>query len=78
MKINLKVILLVIICAIIFYSIMILVADVPKIQEQIKNFEISYLPVIMSLIGLGWIFAFFRWHLLVKNLGFKDVRQIKT
>ena len=36
MKINLKVILLVIICAIIFYSIMILVADVPKIQEQIK------------------------------------------
>ena len=71
MKINLKVILLVIICAIIFYSIMILVADVPKIQEQIKNFEISYLPVIMSLIGLGWIFAFFRWHLLVKNLGFK-------
>ena len=71
MKINLKIILLVVIASIIFYSIMIIIGDVPKIQEQIKNFKISYLPIILSTISLGWVLAFLRWHFLVKNLGFK-------
>lgn len=71
MKINLKVILLVVVCSVIFYSVLIIIGDVPKIQEQVKNFKIIYLPIILSLIASGWMLVFLRWHLLVKNLGFK-------
>jgi len=49
---------------------MIIIADAPKIQEHLKNFKIEYLPLILGLVSLGWVFVFLRWHLLVNNLGF--------
>ena len=69
MKINLKLILLVVLCTIILYSIMIFLTDIPKIQQQIYDFKINYLPPILILIVFGWFLALFRWHILVKNLG---------
>ena len=69
MKINLKTILLVVFCTIILYSIMIFLTDIPKIQQQIYDFKINYLPPILILIVFGWFLALFRWHILVKNLG---------
>ena len=71
MKVDIRLVLLVIVATIIFYSVMIFVADVPKIQEQLKNFKIEYLPLVLGLVASGWILVFLRWHLLVKNLGFK-------
>ena len=71
MKLDLRVILVIIVATIIFYSIMIFVADVPKIEEQLKNFKIEYLPLVLGLVASGWGLIFLRWHLLVKNLGFK-------
>ena len=70
MKIDFRVILLVILGTVIFYSIMIIIADVPKIQDQLKNFKTEYLPLILGLIASAWMLVFLRWHLLVKNLGY--------
>jgi len=69
MKVNLKTILLVVLCTIILYSIMIFLTDIPKIQQQIYDFKINYLPHILILIASGWFLALFRWHILVRNLG---------
>ena len=70
MKFDFRLILLIIVVTIILYSIMIIIADAPKIQEHLKNFKIEYLPLILGLVSLGWVFVFLRWHLLVNNLGF--------
>ena len=71
MKKDFRLVLLGVICSIIFYSFLIFIMDFPKIQEQLLNFKIEYLPIILSLIFTGMFVNFFRWHLLVKNLGFK-------
>lgn len=70
MKKDFRLVLLGIICSIIFYSFLIFITDFPKIQEQLINFKIEYLPIILSLIFTGMFLQFLRWHLLLKNLGF--------
>ena len=67
---NIRLILIGIVCSIIFYSFIIFVTDFSKIQEQLLNFKIEYLPIILSLIFSGMLLVFLRWHLLLKNLGF--------
>ena len=70
MRIDFRIILAVIVGTVIFYSIMIIIADVPKIQEHLKDFKIEYLPLILGLVFSAWMLVFLRWHVLVSNLGY--------
>ncbi len=69
-------IILVIISIIALYSAFILISDISTIYDKILNFKIEFLPIIFSLIFLGWFLLFIRWNLLLKHsnihIPFKD------
>ena len=69
MKFNFRIILLIIIGTIIFYSILLLFTDFSKIGDKLSNFQVEYLPLILALVVISWMLAFKRWDLLLKNLG---------
>jgi uncharacterized protein (TIRG00374 family) len=53
------------------YATLLLVSDFNKLANKIANFNAEYLPVIISLIMIGWIPLFVRWNLLLKHSGLK-------
>ena len=69
MKFNKK-FLIVLIGCIIVYSLFLILSDFSKLSEEILNFEIMYLPLILILVPLGWLVLYFRWTLLLKNSGY--------
>ena len=69
MKFNKK-FLIVLIGCIIVYSLFLILSDFSKLSEEILNFEIMYLPLILILVPLGWLALYFRWTLLLKNSGY--------
>ena len=69
MKFNFRIILLIIIATIVFYSILLLFTDFSKIGDKLSNFQVEYLPLILALVVASWMLAFKRWDLLLKNLG---------
>jgi len=71
MKFNFRIILLIIIGTIVFYSILLLFTDFSKIGDKLANFQVEYLPIILALVVASWMLAFKRWDLLLKNLGIK-------
>mgnify|MGYP003985243727 CR=1 FL=1 len=58
---------LIIIVAISIYSIFIFYSDVNLVYEKLLDFNFSYLPIILTLIFVSWLFLFFRWNILLKN-----------
>ena len=62
-------IILVIVIIIGIYSAFIIISDVNTIYDQLLNFKIEFLPIILSLIVIGWFILFVRWNLLLKNSG---------
>jgi len=69
MKFNKK-FLIILISSIIVYSLFLILSDFSKLSEEILNFEIMYLPLILILVPLGWLVLYFRWTLLLKNSGY--------
>tara|TARA_Y100000996_G_C22502529_1_gene635031 strand:- start:93 stop:1046 length:954 start_codon:yes stop_codon:yes gene_type:complete len=66
-----KKILLVIVSSIIFYSLFLIFSDFNKLSEQILDFKIEYLPIILPLVSVGWLALYLRWVLLLKNYGYQ-------
>jgi len=69
MKFNKK-FLIILIGSIIVYSLFLILSDFSKLSEEILDFEIMYLPLILILVPLGWLALYFRWTILVKNSGY--------
>ena len=42
-------------------------SDFNTIFNEISNFQVSYLPIILSLVTVGWCVLFLRWTILLKN-----------
>ena len=66
MKILNKIIVVVILVAGL-YAAFLITSDINTIVDKISNFKIEFLPIIISLVTLGWFVLFVRWHLLLKN-----------
>ena len=56
------------ISSIIIYATFLIVSDLNKLSENIVDFKIEFLPLILSLVSAGWVALYFRWILLLKNL----------
>ena len=69
MKFNKK-FLIILIGSIVVYSLFLILSDFSKLSEEILDFEIMYLPLILILVPLGWLALYFRWTILVKNSGY--------
>tara|TARA_Y100000590_G_scaffold467418_1_gene646281 strand:- start:17302 stop:18225 length:924 start_codon:yes stop_codon:yes gene_type:complete len=65
----LKKILPVFIAVIIIYAVFLLVSDLDKITDKIINFKLEYVPIVISLVVFSWFIVYWRWNLLLKNLG---------
>ena len=64
---NLKKILIIGVAIIGFYSIILSFSDLNLVFDQLINFKIEYLPIILSLVTLGWFILFARWQILLRN-----------
>ncbi len=62
-----KKIIWVIISTVIIYSIFLFIFDSQIIYEKIENFEIKFVPIILTMIVLGWGILFLRWNFLLKK-----------
>lgn len=60
--------LIVVIIAIVIYSAFLLISDFNKIYDRISEFNVFYLPLILSTIFASWLVLFVRWSILLKNL----------
>ena len=69
MKFNKK-FLIILIGSIIVYSLFLILSDFSELSEEILDFEIMYLPLILILVPLGWLALYFRWTFLLKNSGY--------
>tara|TARA_Y100001936_G_C16087255_1_gene682732 strand:+ start:264 stop:1217 length:954 start_codon:yes stop_codon:yes gene_type:complete len=69
MKLNKK-LLIIIISSIIIYSLFLISSDFSKLSEKILDFKIEFLPIILPLVSLGWLALYFRWIILLKNVGY--------
>ncbi len=56
------------ISSIIIYATFLIVSDLNKLSENIVDFKIEFLPLILSLVSAGWVALYFRWVLLLKHL----------
>jgi len=56
------------ISSIIVYAVFLILSDLSKLSEHIIDFKIEYLPLILSLVSVGWLALYLRWILLLKNL----------
>ena len=58
---------LILVASVIIYAIFLFMSDFTIFLENISNFKIEYLPLILSLVTISWIPLFFKWHMLLKN-----------
>jgi len=63
--------LIIIIASILVYSAFVVISDLDVFNQKIINFKTEYLPIILILVPCGWMFAFLRWRILLKNIGLK-------
>ena len=66
MKIINKII-VIIIAVVGLYAAFLIASDIRTVYDQIINFKIEFLLVIIPLVITGWFVLFARWHLLLKN-----------
>ena len=57
--------------AAILYSTFVLLTDLNLISNQLSNFDILYIPLILSFIFLGWLVLFSRWVILLNYFEIK-------
>ena len=57
--------------AVILYSIFVLVTDLNLIFDQISSFDVTYMPLILLSIFVGWIVLFSRWIILLNHFEIK-------
>ena len=69
MRLNQK-ILIIIISSIIIYATFLILSDFSKLADEILDFKIEFLPIILPLVSVGWLALYFRWTLLLKNSGY--------
>ena len=62
MKISNK-ILIVVIVVIGLYAIFLVASDLNTIYDEILDFKIEFIPIILLLVTSGWFVLFLRWHL---------------
>jgi len=62
-----KKIILVIIFAVIIYSVFLFIFDGQIIYEKLQNFKLEFIPVILFMVICGWGILFVRWNFLLKN-----------
>ena len=62
-----KKIILVIISAVIIYSIFLFISDGKIIYEKFQSFDLKFIPIILIMVVSGWGILFVRWNLLLKN-----------
>ena len=68
MKLNQK-LFVIIIASIIFYALFLIFTDLSKLSENIQDFKIEYIPLILFLVSSGWLALYLRWTFLLKNMG---------
>lgn len=61
--------LLIITGTILLYALFLIFFDIQKLENKIIDFDINYVPVILSLVTVSWTPLYIRWHLLLKNTG---------
>ena len=61
--------LLIITGTIFLYASFLIFSDIQKLENKIIDFDIRYVPLIISLVTCAWIPLYIRWHLLIKNTG---------
>ena len=66
MKIINKII-VIIIAVVGLYAAFLIASDIRTVYDQIINFKIEFLLIIIPLVTSGWFVLFARWHLLLKN-----------
>ena len=66
MKISNK-ILIVVIIVIGLYAVFLVASDLNTIYDEISDFKIEFIPIILLLVTSGWFVLFLRWHLLLRN-----------
>lgn len=59
--------LIVIVIVVGLYATFVIVSDVSTIIVKITQFQVEYIPAIISLVTATWFILFVRWHLLLKN-----------
>ena len=62
-----KKIILVIISAVIIYSIFLFISDGKIIYEKFQSFDLKFIPIILIMVVSGWGILFVRWNILLKN-----------
>ena len=60
-------ILIVVIVVIGLYAIFLVASDLNTIYDEISDFKIEFIPIILLLVTSGWFVLFLRWHLLLRN-----------
>ena len=60
-------ILIVVIVVIGLYAVFLVASDLNTIYDQISDFKIEFIPIILLLVTSGWFVLFLRWHLLLRN-----------
>ena len=60
-------ILIVVIIVIGLYAIFLVASDLNTIYDEISDFKIEFIPIILLLVTSGWFVLFLRWHLLLRN-----------
>ena len=60
-------ILIVVIVVIGLYAVFLVASDLNTIYDEISDFKIEFIPIILLLVTSGWFVLFLRWHLLLRN-----------
>jgi len=58
---------LVIIGSIGLYAAFLLISDLEDVYQNLTNFKIDFLPIILLLTPTSWMILFLRWNLLLKH-----------
>lgn len=68
---------IIIIASIIFYALFLIFTDLSKLNENVQDFQIKFIPLILFLVTSGWLALYLRWTILLKNSGY-DVPHKKN
>ena len=58
-----------VIIIVIFYIAILIFSDINAIADKISNIQITYLPIIFSLVGVQLVVLGIKYHRMLKKLG---------
>ncbi len=62
---------LIIIGAVVIYSIFLIFSDINTVYDKLKNFDTQFLPLILLTIFSSWMVLFIRWHIILRSSNIK-------